>query len=48
MYETTKNTAIETNVNICCDLLDCNTPHVTKNDHKPLEKWNVTAIVQTI
>ena len=47
MYETTINTTNETHVKICCDFCDCNTPHVTKNDHKPFDKWNVADKIPT-
>ena len=42
MYPKTKNTIKEIQVNTRCDCLDCKNPHVTKNDHKPFEKWKIT------
>ena len=44
----TKNTIKEIQVNTRCDCLDCKNPHVTKNDHKPFEKWKITHKTQTI
>ena len=43
-----KNTINDTHVKTRCDFLDCKIPHVTKNDHNPLEKWNTTAMTQTM
>ena len=48
MYPKTKNTIKEIQVNTRCDCLDCKNPHVTKNDHKPFEKWKITHKTQTI
>ncbi len=48
IYEITRNTINEIQVNTRCDFLDCKKPHVTQNDHKPLAKWNTTATTHII
>ena len=41
MNETTTKTPPITHEEIRCELGDWVIPHLTKNDHRPLERWNV-------
>ena len=47
MIEITTNTPAITQEEIFWDLGDCVIHHLTKNDHKPFDKWNVADKIPT-